>query len=735
MSIVEGEPVISVRGLERRFGDLVAVRDVTFDVERASIFGLLGPNGSGKSTIIRMLLGILAPSAGSATVLGYDAVRDAELIKRRVGYMSQQFSLYADLSVRENLEFYGRIYGLTEDRILERQAELLELTGLGDRIDQLAGTLSGGWKQRLALACSLIHSPEILFLDEPTAGIDPVARRQLWDLLFDLSARGVTLFVTTHYMDEAERCTDVGYIYMSRLLVLGKPEDLKTLPEVTPPGTIRYELRLPRPAERLLDLRSLPGVVDATLFGETVHMMVDDRVTPEILEGELTVSPDELDIREIPPTLEDVFVTLTRNAEANTTATVLEVPAAAVTPKPQATGQGAPPAAPPSERRSRTTDGFLAIMVKEFYHIRRQPSTIFFMLVVPVMQTIIFGYAIDTQIENIPTVVFNMDGRSQSRELVDAFVNTRRFSVIREVRSDDDFMQAITAGDAKVGLKIPPNYSDRMIRGEQVQVQVLIDGSDSQVATTALNTSQLLGINASIALARQKAEAMQIAPARDATGRGDLPIEIRPRLLYNPDLKSAYFFVPGLVGIILQLVTLFLTSFAIVRERELGTLEQLFVTPVGRTGLLLGKLVPYAAVGFLEMLIVLCVMIYVFGVPIRGSIPLLLGLAMLFMVCSLGLGLLVSTIAKIQVEAVQFAFVVMLPSVLLSGFVFPRSEMPLPIYLLTFAIPATYFIEILRGIVLRGATFVDLIPMTTGLVICCVVTLAISVSRFRKQLE
>ena len=248
------------------------------------------------------------------------------------------------------------------------------------------------------------------------------------------------------------------------------------------------------------------------------------------------------------------------------------------------------------------------------------------MLVVPVMQTIIFGYAIDTQIENIPTVVFNMDGRAQSRQLVDSFVNTRRFKLVGEVRNEEEFMHAITAGDAKVGIKIPPNYSDRMIRGEQVQVQVLIDGSDSQVATTALNTSQLLGINTSIALARQKAEAIQVAPARDATGRGDLPIEFRPRLLYNPDLKSAYFFVPGLVGIILQLVTLFLTSFAIVRERELGTLEQLFVTPVGRTGLLLGKLVPYAAVGFVETLIVLCVMIYVFGVPIRGDIRLLLSL-------------------------------------------------------------------------------------------------------------
>ena len=734
----ERDAVISVDHLGRHFGEIVAVDDVNFKVERAAIFGLLGPNGSGKSTIIRMLLGILPPSSGSATVLGFDSQADAERIKRRVGYMSQQFSLYSDLTVRENIDFYGRIYGLSTDRLEERRREVLALTGIGDRIDQLAGTLSGGWKQRLALACSLIHDPEILFLDEPTAGIDPVARRQLWDLLFDLSARGVTLFVTTHYMDEAERCTDVGYIFMSRLLVLGKPAELKSLPQVSPPGTTRYELRVNRPAERLSVLRCLAGVQDATLFGETVHVMVDQRLTSEFLVDALGLSASEADIREIPPTLEDVFVTLTRNAEEN--ASELQTRIALQTELPAARGVqtlGVEKAPRPSgnERKGRTTDGLIAVMVKEFFHIRRQPSTIFFMLVVPVMQTIIFGYAIDTQIEHIPTVVFNMDGRVQSDELIEAFVNTRRFTLIEEVYDEASFDRAFTSGEAKVGIKIPPNYSDRLIRGEQVTVQVLIDGSDSQVATTALNTSQLIGVNASIARARTMAEAAQIAPARDPTGRADLPVEIRPRLLYNPDLKSAHFFVPGLVGIILQLVTLFLTSFAIVRERELGTLEQLFVTPVGRTGLLLGKLVPYAAVGFVETLIVMTVMIYVFGVPIRGDVWLLMSLAMLFMVCSLGLGLLVSTIAKSQVEAVQFAFVVMLPSVLLSGFVFPRSEMPLPIYLATFAIPVTYFIEILRGIVLRGSGFWDLVPMVEGLVVCCAVVLVVSVSRFRKQLD
>jgi len=209
-------------------------------------------------------------------------------------------------------------------------------------------------------------------------------------------------------------------------------------------------------------------------------------------------------------------------------------------------------------------------------------------------------------------------------------------------------------------------------------------------------------------------------------------IDVLTRLLYNPDLQIANFFVPVLVGIILQLVTLFLTSFAIVRERELGTLEQLFVTPVGRAGLLLGKLTPYALVGFVETVIVLSVMVGLFGVPIHGSLLLLMVLSMIFLVCALGLGLLISTIATTQVSATQFAFIVMLPSVLLSGFVFPRSQMPLPIYLITFAIPVTYYLEILRGIILRGAEFIDLLPYVIGLVVCAVVILLISLSRFRK---
>jgi ABC-type multidrug transport system ATPase subunit len=310
------DPVITAQELTRRFDGFTAVDGVSFEVGKAAIFGLLGPNGSGKSTIIRMLCGVLPPSAGTATVLGIDISKDPEGIKRHIGYMSQNFSLYGDLTVDENLEFYGRIYGLSNARRAERRNRVVELTGVGPYAGRLAAELSGGWKQRLALACALIHEPAVLFLDEPTAGIDPVARRELWDLLFELSGHGITMFVTTHYMDEAERCTHVGYIYLSKLVVLGEPRDLKTSQRVTPPGSVRYAVNCARPAQTLSRARHMDGVLDATLFGDMLHVLVEDRITPEALIK--TVAPDDPEAKAHPThaTLEDVFVLLSR-AESN----------------------------------------------------------------------------------------------------------------------------------------------------------------------------------------------------------------------------------------------------------------------------------------------------------------------------------------------------------------------------------------------------------------------------------
>ncbi|MCA8969128.1 MAG: ABC transporter ATP-binding protein/permease [Planctomycetes bacterium] len=753
-------PAIRVEGLTRKFGERTVVDHVDFTVDRGAIFGLLGPNGSGKSTIIRMLCGVLRPTSGKATVLDVDVASNPESIKRRIGYMSQAFSLYGDLSVRENLEFYGRIHGLDLGTIASRMQTVVDLTGIGDRMSQLARTLSGGWKQRLALACSLVHDPELLFLDEPTAGIDPVARRDLWDLLFALAGRGVTLFVTTHYMDEAERCTEVAYLHQSHLLVCGRPEELKRLPAVTPHGTHRVELSMQRPAEFLPALRAVDGVHDATLFGETVHLLVDDGVDGEALrhavtsealrEEDSTKSPlragTSLEMRRIKPTLEDVFVTLSRTAsdgvrrdtdpcETRGHEPVIREEASGSTAEIEEDSTAVGRRAAQSDGRNGPLHGLLAMLLKESAHIRREPATLFFMFVIPILQTVIFGYAIKTEIENIPVVVFDSDGRAAGRDLSKAFDNAKTFDVRETVFDDESFRRALTSGSAKVGVRIPPDYTENLLRGKQASIQVLIDGSDSSTASTAMTATQLLGVDLSRTLSFRFLDAKNEAPTRDAYGSAAMPVEMRTRLLFNPDLDSAHFFVPGLVAIILQLVTLFLTAFAIVRERELGTLEQLFVTPVSRAGLVLGKLVPYAIVGAIELVLVLVVMVFLFGVPIRGDLALLIALSSLFVVTSLGIGLLVSTLAKTQLQAMQFAFLVLLPSVLLSGFMFPRDEMPLPIWAVSHALPVTYFIEILRGIVLRGADFVDLTPSIAGLAICCIVILGASVMRFRKQLD
>lgn len=311
------ENVIKAERLTKKFGDLVAVQDVSLDISRGDIFGFLGPNGSGKSTVIRMLCGLLQPTAGKAELDGLDVVRETEEVKKRIGYMSQRFSLYEDLTVRENLDFYGAIYGLSRLQLAERRRTVVALVGLEERQGQMVGTLSGGFKQRLALSCSLLHEPKILFLDEPTAGIDPVARREIWDLLFRLAGEGTTLFVTTHYMDEAERCSQVGYIYDSRLMVCGKPQELKQLPALTPGGALWFEVLCEEPTRALSLLRALPDIVDATIFGESIHILARQGTEGAGIEGFLRKSDmARVECRRVLPSLEDVFVTLTRQQRA-----------------------------------------------------------------------------------------------------------------------------------------------------------------------------------------------------------------------------------------------------------------------------------------------------------------------------------------------------------------------------------------------------------------------------------
>jgi ABC-type multidrug transport system ATPase subunit len=309
---------IEINGLTKKFGVVTAVDNLSLSVEGGEIFGFLGPNGSGKSTLIRMLCGLISPTAGKARVAGFDIVSETDDIRQTIGYMSQQFSLYQDLTVWENVNFYAHVYGLKGERLHRRRDDVIDLTHIGQFRDRRAGALSGGWKQRLALSCALVHEPKIIFLDEPTAGIDPVARRELWDLFFQLADMGITLFVTTHYMDEAERCSRVGYIFNSKLMTYGRPDDLKQLADVTPADAKWAEVTCRSTTAALGELKRAAYVRDATIFGQSIHLLMDageplDRIRTTLEQ----IGIQDAEVTPAHPSLEDVFVTLTKRFTEN----------------------------------------------------------------------------------------------------------------------------------------------------------------------------------------------------------------------------------------------------------------------------------------------------------------------------------------------------------------------------------------------------------------------------------
>ena len=338
--------------------------------------------------------------------------------------------------------------------------------------------------------------------------------------------------------------------------------------------------------------------------------------------------------------------------------------------------------------------GFGAVFYKEVLHVRRDPATLFFSLVIPLLQMTVLGFGIDTNIRQINTVVYNEDGRRESRELIDRLTNSDTFHVSRYVQNDQDLNDEIVAGRARVGIKIPVDYSDRLLHKMSAQVLVLIDGSDSSVAGQAINVTTAIGLDESLRRALQN--------------QGNFAVEMRPKVLFNPDSRSPNFFLPGLTAVLLLNVTTFLTAFSIVREKERGTLEQLFVTPVRPLGLLLGKLLPYLVIGFAELCLIVFFMRFVFQVPIHGNVFLLAFLSLPYLFVSLSFGILVSSKANSQAEAMQLTFLTFLPSIFFSGYIFPRETMPLFFYVISYLVPASYYINITRGIILRGAGITEL---------------------------
>jgi ABC-2 type transport system permease protein len=366
--------------------------------------------------------------------------------------------------------------------------------------------------------------------------------------------------------------------------------------------------------------------------------------------------------------------------------------------------------------------GLSAILFKEFIVVWRDPMTLFFMFFPPLVEMIAFGYALDTDVKHMAMIILNEDRTVESRQFIDRFVNTETFRVVGEVQSIDELSSEIRRGRAYVGLQIPPHFTRDVRGGHPARVQLLVDGSNSTTALQALNTAL------SVTLVQSLESLMR------ETGRRDVPIEIRPQMLYNPTMRSPNFYIPGVIGIVLQIGTTFATAMAVVRERERGTLEQLLVSPLSRWALMLGKLVPYLCIGMTMAVLLFVIMRYLFHVPIAGSVISMMFATFVYVFALLSLGLLVATRAENQMQALQMSMTFMLPSVFFSGFVFPRETMPWIFYALGTLLPATYFISLMRAIILRGAHFFEYWPHLAILVIMSIALFVLCALRFRKKI-
>jgi ABC-2 type transport system permease protein len=366
--------------------------------------------------------------------------------------------------------------------------------------------------------------------------------------------------------------------------------------------------------------------------------------------------------------------------------------------------------------------GLGAILFKEFIVVWRDPMTLFFMFFPPLIEMVAFGYALDTDVKHMAMVVYNEDRTVESRQLIDRFVNTETFRVVREVQSVDELASEIRKGRAYVGLQIPPTFTRDVRAGNPAQVQLLVDGSNSTTALQALNTGLGIALTQSVeSLLRE-------------TGRHGVPIEIRPQMLYNPAMRSPNFYVPGVIGVVLQIGTTVATAMALVRERERGTLEQLLVSPLSRAGLMLGKIIPYLCIGMAMAIVLFIIMRFVFSVPIAGNLVAMLFSTLVYVFALLSLGLLVGTKAENQMQALQMSMVFLLPSVFFSGFIFPRETMPWIFYALGALFPTTYFISLMRAIILRGAHFLEYWPHLAILIIMSILLFVLCALRFRKKI-
>lgn len=637
------EIAIEAKNLTMRFGNFVAVDHVNFRIPRGEIFGFLGSNGCGKSTTMKMLTGLLPASEGEAWLFGQPVDPNDIDTRRRVGYMSQAFSLYSELTVRQNLELHARLFHIPEAEIPERVQEMSERFMLVEVEDTLPESLPLGIRQRLSLAVAVIHRPEMLILDEPTSGVDPVARDMFWQLMVDLSRQDkVTIFISTHFMNEAERCDRMSLMHAGKVLASGTPQELVA--------------------------------------------------------------------RRGAASLEEAFISWLQEAAGPAPETSVPVETKHEEAKPPRQGF--------SLRR------LFSYSRREALELRRDPVRSTLALLGTVILMLIMGYGISMDVENLRFAVLDRDQTVSSQAWSLNLAGSRYFIEQPPLTSYDDLDRRMRSGDVAVAIEIPPNFGRDIARGTPVEIGVWVDGAMPSRAETVKGYVQ----------------AMHQSWLQDVASRQPMPagqsglMTIETRYRYNPDVKSLPAIVPAVIPLLLMMIPSMLSALSVVREKELGSIINLYVTPTTRSEFLLGKQLPYIALGMLNFLLLCALSVFVFGVPHKGSFLTLSLAALLYVTIATGMGLLISTFMKSQIAAIfGTSIITLIPATQFSGMIDPVASLEGPGRWIGEIYPTSHFLTIARGTFSKALDLTDLWPLFVPLLIAIPVVMGLSVLLLKKQ--
>lgn len=641
----EEEIAIEARGLTMRFGNFVAVDHVNFRIARGEIFGFLGSNGCGKSTTMKMLTGLLPASEGEAWLFGQPVDPKDIATRQRVGYMSQAFSLYSELTVRQNLELHARLFHIPDGEIPGRVAEMCERFMLTEVEDALPADLPLGIRQRLSLAVAVIHRPEMLILDEPTSGVDPVARDMFWQLMVDLARQDqVTIFISTHFMNEAERCDRISLMHAGKVLASDTPQAL-----------------------------------------------VEQRGSNS---------------------LEEAFIAWLK--EAQPSSPVPEEPTSAVA---SHSGHTTP-------RQAFSLRRLFSYSRREALELRRDPVRSTLALLGTVILMFIMGYGISMDVEDLRFAVLDRDQTLSSQGWSQNLAGSRYFIEQAPLRSYDELDRRMRDGELAVAIEIPPNFGRDIARGTPVQIGVWVDGAMPNRAETV----------------RGYIQAMHLAWLQEMAGRQSSPqrdtslISIETRYRYNPDVKSLPAIVPAVIPLLLMMIPAMLSALSVVREKELGSIINLYVTPTTRSEFLLGKQLPYIVLGMFNFFLLCALSVFVFGVAHKGSFLTLTLAALLYVTIATGLGLLISTFMKSQIAAIfGTAIITLIPATQFSGMIDPVASLEGPGRWIGQIYPTSHFLTIARGTFSKALNISDLWGSFIPLLIAVPLVLGLSVLLLQKQ--